>query len=308
MRRAAFGLLGLSALVGLGMAGGVGPARALSQPSETVSRHKALVKDYPALTGQFPSQPNPTQCLAANFCDVIPLDVQVPTDIAPGDDFVLKVIVSWEDVTDDLDMYLFDDGQTQQEKDQNGGGDPASGTPSAGPSYTQKASATNGEGQMDLTLAEPRLGKYNLVVNHYLGNNTGYHVDARIIVAGFKRPFESLEPPPPSVTEDNTAPPVDTSGQPVSGDPTAPAGVFGAPARLDDVHPLVDSDLDNLFKAKGAVSATNVSGVLPTATAKPPVPPSGIALLFWLAVVPGSLLGGLAFWLVKRRRATFTFG
>jgi hypothetical protein len=288
------------------------PAPAVGRQTEVITRLKGLDKTYPGFTGQFPSSPDPDICSqpTSNFCDTIPLDIQEPTDIPPGDDFYLEIIVSWPggvDV-DDLDIVLYDNGQTQKEIDDQGTREPTD-PPRTSP-YTNKGQANEGH-PLRIVLAEPRLRFYNLVVVHFGGFSESYRVRATMIVGKFEAPFESLERPDDlSDTGSDSTPITDNSADPSGPDVsvTAQPSTDGT-ITLPDVVPGLDTELDALLSRRrmpAAVVATE--GALPTANVAPPASPSAIALLFWLALVPGSLLGGFAFWLAKRRRAGFTFG
>ena len=297
--------LALAVLAGLAAVGPATPASASSRDAETITRKKGFEGSYPALTAGTSTNPDPARCMAVTFCDTIPLVIEVP-DIPLGDDYYVQVDVTW-DVPElyDLDIYFFDDGQTQEEARANGTSDPTKVEPSP---YTLKASNTL-DNPASLIIAEPRLIRYNLVINNASLSDVAYKVKAYMVIAKFKRPFEVLDDPNVDITE-QMDPPVDTSGDAPTPTPiTDQSGLEFGPETptLDEVQPL-DDELDSLRRAKKDDDSGEVAGALPTGNDRPPGPASGLALLFWLAIVPGSMLGGLAFWLLKRRRAGFSFG
>lgn len=282
------------------------PAGALGRQAESVSRDKGFQRSYPALTAGSSTKPDPGACNAVTFCDTIPVDIAVP-DIPLGDDYYVEFKITW-DIPDlyDLDVYLFDDGQTQEEIRRNGGTDPDKIRASP---YTEKVANTN-DNPATMVIAEPRLGRYNLVINNASTGDVAYQVEARMFIAKFKRPFEVLEEEGEITDEDDGGLPIDTSGDTPPPPPvTDQSGLQFGPETptLDDVDPGVDDELESLRSRKKG-GGDQAQGVLPTGSTKPPGPPSAAALLFWLAIIPGGVLGSLAFWLVKRRRAGFTFG
>lgn len=283
------------------------PAQSTQREVEVIDRRRGIDKDYPALTTGTPSRTEPTHCVAATFCDTIPIDIKPPENIPLGDDFYVKFEVTW-DVPDlnDIDVFLYDDGQIRQEAQDNGSDDPTEPKPSR---YTGKGSNTNNH-PATITLPEPRLGRYNLVVHNAGWSDVAYHLKATMFIAKFKRPFEALDDPGADPFTEDDGPPVDTSGdapeeRPETDQSTPEEAVA---VELDEVNPVLDDELDGLRRKRVADTDETAVGALPSGNTRPPDPPSGLVLLFWLAVVPASLIGGLASWLMRRRRAGFTFG
>lgn len=220
-----------------------GPATASPRSKVVVTRTNPKVPgdvDHPdgavasGLVGRgLAAAPDPAECAAATYCDVVPLDLVTPTDVGPADDFRVQIDIYWNvkpaDFNDDqgLAFYLYDNtqiksdpGYTPKQPGQNGYG--PSDTTSK---YTLKALNTSKGSVGDqnpcyqhrirpgdtaavpvehcstVVLNDPRLPErdgvnYNLVIlNDNQFENLGYWIRAQLLVTPADTPKEVLEPP-----------------------------------------------------------------------------------------------------------------
>jgi len=288
-------------------------AVALTQNRITLSHsHQVFDADYPAIPGSFEEStsavtPEPTDCgnpdgesdtdnppTFGTMCDTIPLRVVVPTDIDPGDDFIISVALSWTDspgkavgngqeggVTD-VDLHLFDNQQIEKRAGSTG--------------YTE-ITASNGTAIPEVVkVCCPDLVDYNVVIaNVGPGANTGYHIHAEMKILKADKIYELLADKPathPASTDDNTLP-ADFSDVP------AVAPGLGGLTLSDDF----DGDLSQFANAplETALQAPDTGSQ--TVRIEKPSDVSGMTLLLWLGALPVGLLGGAAGYWVRRRNA-----
>lgn len=309
--------------VGLGllMAAVGGPAGTSSALEQTqglrVAENETVAQEYKpipvfnpapddAVTG---SRITPEDCKTAAWCDVIPLEVVTPPDLANEEEFFVRVKLEWETrnipgnpvtpdtrALNDLDLYVWDEPEGEVEL---------------------AMGATEQEPE-ELALFRPTKGRYQIVVANYLGPNTGYRLTATYKPEPIIPPFESLEPIfelPPLPAEapvfempaeepepEPVAPLPDFSGLPVEA-PPAPA-VEPAPS-LEPVAVEADPDFEDFDDSEfaDALAAPPQSDVLQerkTRAVAPPEPASAPMVVLWMAVLPLALAAGTGFWLTRR--------
>jgi hypothetical protein len=307
--------LGVLGLLVAALGGPVAPSAALEQAQGLrVEENQTVAQEYQPIPVFNPAPDNPKikpdDCKTLPYCDVIPLEVVIPADLASDEEFFVRVKLEWETqnipsnpatggtrAVNDLDVYVWDEPQ----------GD------------VELAMGATEEEPEELALFRPTQGRYQIVVVNYLGPNTGYRLTATYKPEPIIPPFESLEPvfelPPPPVEApvpeppaelpepEPVAPPPDLSGLPVE---APPAAVEPAPAPpLEPVAVEADPDFENFDDAEfaDALAAPAESDVLRerkarvVAAAKPASAPS---LVLWLAVLPLAVAAGGGFWLARR--------
>lgn len=167
-------------------------ARAVTGDEFTIPALKTIEVDEPIIPGNDPASsqgaavvgsPTPDQCALSPACMTVPFNVEVPKKKA-GDDFVVYLTFSWEQPTgaEDIDFWIFDDGQTAKAEGSSG--------------YTEIGSSASGDMPEKVKLYDPEFGRYNIVANNFSGANTGWHIKAESTVGVFEKPFESLAPGP----------------------------------------------------------------------------------------------------------------
>lgn len=307
--------LGVLSLLVAALGGPVAPSSALEQAQGLrVEENQTIAQEYQPIPVFNPAPDNPKikpeDCKTMPYCDVIPLEVVIPADLASDEEFFVRVKLEWETsdipanpatggtrAVNDLDLYVWDEPQGDMEL----------------------AMGATEEEPEELALFRPTKGRYQIVVVNYLGPNTGYRLTATYKPEPIVPPFESLEPvfelpplpveapvpePPVELPEPELAPPPDLSGLPVEA-PPAPA-VEPAPAPpLEPVAVEADPDFENFDDSEfaDALAAPAQSNVLRerkarvVAAAKPASAPS---LVLWLAVLPLAVAAGGGFWLARR--------
>lgn len=303
-----------TALVAAGLGLLSAPAEARSQQRFVVRNGVKASADYPEFTRDLPqssvSVPDPAQCMAAEHCDTVPLQIDIPTNIGKGDDYFVELIVEWDERSTDLDVFLWDDKQTKEKLRKQPGEDGY--TPDQTTSdYTQVANDTERR-PATMLLKEPRLVNYNLVILNYSGAGFGgasgaYHVRGRMIVNEYTPPVEYEDPEPASTNSDDIEDEFATteSDNPLDaitgGDANNPFGGLGqVPVACD---PLLcgigDTDIERDIRAPIAVDTPRLEEAIAES-------PGAAVLILWLVVVPVLLALGGAFLLRRRRLSAFT--
>ncbi len=292
----------------------VGTSSALEQAQGLrVAENETMAQEYGPIPAFNPAPDNPKikpeDCKTMPWCDVIPLEVVTPPNLAEEAEFFVRVKLEWETenipgnpvtpntrAVNDLDMYVWDDPQ----------GD------------VEQAMGASEQEPEELALFRPTKGRYQIVVVNYLGPNTGYRLTATYKPEPIIPPFESLEPvfelpplpseapvfePPAELPDlEPVAPPPDFSGAPVE----APAPVVVPPAPpLEPVAVEADPDFENFDDASfaDALAAPAESDVLRERKARavaPPKPASAPMVVLWMAVLPLAVAAGGGFWLARR--------
>ena len=298
MRTRLLPLTALAVLLVAGMTGG--PASAVQREGFTVSQAEPVEKEYPAMGAGAPADEapllifRPSNCAAAARvdCDTMPMEIIPPAGLQDDRDIFFTIVeLHWDNSAgNDLNLVLYDNGQTSGTQEQVGA--------SESTRMPEVARIPNAD-----------LGEYHIVVKNGSGANTGYTIKARVTTDPFENPNESLTPDPPKAeepepeeAEEEFTPPEDKSAEPDPGssgpgpEPTLPP-VEGGPVADDDFD-FGFSDLDDRI-------TVNLDD-LPTNTAAPVTPKaekvSPAVLLASLIGAPALIVGsGVAFaW--KRRR------
>ena len=284
-------LLGASVLVG-------GVASALEEEPFTLQARGTYEADYGPIAAPDPATPTanggvaPEDCKIMPSCLLVPIDIEVPEDLAPADDFYAIITMAFDAPTgaEDLDTFLYDDGQKAEEE----------GGPQ-GP--TQIASSASGDNPEVIKAFDPRYGRYNLVLVNFTGAGIMVHLKAESVVSAFDKPFESLAPAPGgggTVNRDNKPTTTTTRPAPSAATTTTvtvPAGVvipdddFEGGAFAPDESEFDLGAASDFAAAGGEVSNLNPDGESPSA----------LTLIGWMVLLPAALVGG-AFVLLKRSR------
>jgi len=286
----------------IGLAGAlwsVPSADALEEEPLTVPARATVEADYGPIPASEPATVTiggvvtPAECAALPSCALVPLDIEAPADVEPGDDFYVITEVSWVDEshTTDLDVFLFDDGQTHEAE----GGD--------GSVYTEKGSSASADNPERIQLYEPLLGRYNLVVQNFTGAGVFWHLKVQSIVGEFEAPTEMLAPPPGGgTTNPNNKPtttttrPSPTTTAPTTTTVSIPEGVVLPDADFESGEFDPATALDELASDEEALAAIEAG------SGRNADSPSTMSVILWMVVVPVVLLGAVGAYLLSRRQ------
>ena len=284
---------------------GGGAALADAQEPIKLKAGQSVAVDYDALIGADPTNQNgitrdPTNCSSNPYCDTIPLELSVPSDLKNSDteDYFLRLKIEWDaSGNSNVHAYLYD-------------------SPFEGDApIASSATANNPE---TINLYRPEKAAYILVVNNVNGVNTGYKVTAAITI----EPFGGA-PDFGGVNEGGGRPP--TTSPPSSGEddddfgfddgdddsftppPAAIDNGFGPPPPLADVNR--DESLSALARGRGgfedSLAAPNLT--LQEEEAPPPAPVSGLTVALLGGFLPAALVGG-GVYVLRRRGGTAAAG
>lgn len=318
-------LVAVTALVAALVAPTLG-ASARTHPVLRVSGREPVSRAFPgfgntALRQTAVERPDPQDCAQAAHCDTIPMLILLPTDVGPGDEITLEVVVDWQHrgQNNDMDVFFWDDKQVLGDEPNGCVSDPSPVDQGASWRHTNCYSLITeaaGGGQVHFPerfiVREPQLpdhdgdgANYNLVVINLSNRNDGYTVNARFLVEKFEPPGEVIEEDPVP-TIGGRRPPDDDGFGPSFGGFFGDGGAGGpegvaAGLTLD----LLDITPDDVL---GSLTSTDLAGLLrgppQTTSALGPgdhPPPSTLALVLWLGVLPGAVLGGVLAFLLRRR-------
>lgn len=234
----------------------------------------------------------PAECAALPSCDLLPIDIEAPTDARSGDDFYVVIEVAFDAPSgaEDLDVFLFDDGQTHT----NDGGE--------GTVYTEKGSSASADNPERIQIYEPLLGRYNLVVQNFTGTAVTWHLRAESIVGVFTPPIEMLAPPPGGGTTNpknkpttTTTRPPTTTAAPLTTTVSIPEGVVLPDDDFESGDFDPDTALDQLAADEDALTA------LAAGRGGDADSPSAASLVLWLVLFPLVLLVAGAAFVASRR-------
>ena len=285
-------VLGASLLVG-------GTASALEEEPFTLPARGTYEGDYGPIPAPEPATitvlggATPDDCRPLASCMVIPVDIEVPQDLAPADDFYAIIAVAFDASSgaEDLDVWLWDDGQKAEEE----------GGPQGPTEIASSASADNPE---VVKAFDPRYGRSNLVVQNFTGVAVTFHIKAESIVSAFDKPFESLAPGPNGGTVNRNNKPTTTTTQPAPAAATTttvtvPAGVV---IPDDDFEGGAFAPEENEFDLGAATDFAQAGGELPSLNPDGESP-SALSVLAWMVLLPAALVAA-AFLVLKRTRRT----
>lgn len=288
-RRAAGVLLAAAVAV---VAGLVAPALALEEEGFTLHARETVEKDYPPIPASEPATVTvggvvgPDECAALPSCALVKIDMEAPTELEPGDDFYVVLEISWVYASgaEDLDVYLFDDGQTHAAE----GGD--------GSVYTEKGSSASADNPEKIQIYEPLLGTYNLVVQSFSGVATAWHLKAQSIVGEFTPPIESLAPAPGSGTRNTTTTTTSTTA------PASPTASTSTTVSIPEGVVLPDDDFeDGGFDPSGPALDEQLAASEQLSGGRNADSPSAMTVLLWMVGLPLVLVGPAAYLIVRRR-------
>ena len=302
----------IASLVVAGSLTWVAPAHSLEQEGLTVGPDQVAEAEYGPLVNS-PTGPHaPDDCRAQLHRDAIPLDVVVPAGLGDDEEYFVAIVVEWDTTqtpgdpvaypdgrtANDIDVYVYTDPPTTEEAERRGHTPASATTP-----YVAAGARVLVPEQAFLFHPD---GRYWIVVENFLGVNTGYEVTVTWYSESFRPPVEKLapEPSPPSTA----APTPRRVGEPPRSRTPATfrrlePSELTTPSSLPPTD-TIDDDFDAAeFDTSGfddELAAPLPVGLAPIATR--PDPPSDLALFFWLLAVPLGIVavGGA---LIARRRA-----
>jgi hypothetical protein len=217
----------------------------------------------------------------------VPFSIEVP-DKKPGDDFVVYLTFSWEQPsgTEDLDFWIFDDGQTAEAEGTTG--------------YKEIGSSASGDMPEKVKLYDPEFGRYNIVANNFSGVSTGWHIKAESTVGVFEKPFESLAPGPGGGS-------VNPGNKPTTTVPRSTTTL--ATTTTVTVHEgqdIPDDDFEGSAFApeKSSFDAQVAAGTEAQGARRAfgkPSSPSTLTVVTWMVLLPAVLAGGGVLLLRARR-------
>lgn len=278
------------------------PASADQQEPVKLKAPSTEVREYDALVGADPTNQSgitrdPANCASNPYCDTIPLELSVPSDLKNSDteDYFLRLKVEWNAAGgSNVHIYLYDA--------------PFEG---AAP-IASSATANNPEA---INLYRPEKAAYILVVNNVNGVNSGYKLTAAITVEPFggAPDFGGVNDNPnrPTTTTRPSDGDDDFSFDEEPDDSRPPPAIvdngFGPPPPLADVDQ--DESLSALARGRGDFesSLTAPDFTLQEEEPPPPDPVSGATVALLGGLLPASIVGGGVFWL-RRKGGTASAG
>jgi hypothetical protein len=298
------------------------PAVAFDRDRITIRQGPQVKKSYPAFAssyvghqaetaGEESASPTPDTCNNTGgfntACDVVPVRLVRP-DISARDDWLVTIRVTWppEATGEDIDVFLFDDGQYSGETSATGG-----------KVYTRLGKSATAAQPEQFKLISPEIFDFNLVVAHFSGVSQGYTVSGTIATESIDAPFDVLtEGGPPNnndsvITEaegdgDLNSAPVDFSDSPPA---FASGDTFAPPTALPEIAILPDADLDiDGGPIESQFAAPVLRGGPSVNQRRPAKPVPAPVVIFWFVVVPAALVGGGYLLMLRRNRSAFSFG
>jgi hypothetical protein len=287
-------------------------------PGQTIEKDEAPILGQDTVTPNVLGDPSPDNCQTLPSCNVVPVTFSLPKGYNKLDTYVATVSLTWQSVaagnrnvgaaSNDLDLYLWAEAFFEPEC-KTPPNAPADYKPPAYCTHDLAKSANSGQIQPEVVkLDATDRQKFLLLVNNSTGANTGYHIKIESRYSAYSRPLESLDSGfAPSGAGSAVAPPPDLSAagpavSPVASE-TTPAvtapdlSALGGPSGLDpDVANIQGSNLADVLQGGKLFKAATVR----TTSGRPP---SSLALVIWLVLVPLLVAGLGAAWFVRRRPA-----
>lgn len=297
--------LALIPVVGMLLLGMVAatPAAARLQEGLKISKEIGEVtRDYPGMAGSsnlFYWSASGCKNPGLTHCDTIPLTIVPPQLDQPSNEWLIEVELSWDDPEADLDLYIWDTGQTRRDD-----GDPDT-------NGDQRINQSSGSSNPEKVLLYEPFSELQIVTHLFYGVNLEYTITVRYRELEFGKPFEALAPEftPGGGADaggfnDTSAwspAPVDYSAVPDDlGPATGPQFGEIAIQTDEDFSEFGESDFDREIAAPAIPAGTRR-----TLSAPSDVP--GIVALFWLGLVPLILLALGAFLIRRRSQAAMSF-
>lgn len=309
-RTAAVGAV-LSALVASWLTFVAPPASAITKEAITITDGEVVRRSYTGVAGNNPAGEGhtPEVCSTSAYCDVVPLQVVVPPEKDPDDEYFVQIEVVWETgrgpsdpvlfpngyTTNDMDMYVYTDPATPEEAESRGHSPDGASDPWV-------ASGATGDTPERALIFKPR-GAYSIVIVNYVGVNQGYDMEVTWFNETIPTPFEKLaeEFAPPTTTTTTTVPSTTTTTAAptvVAAGPTSTTTPILEP--VEDVETSFDAEDFESSDFEDALTAPEVVDLEPAAAASV-APPSGLALFFWLLAVPLAFVATGGTVLMRRR-------
>lgn len=300
---AAVGLLAL-ALGGVVVWPGGGPAAADAQEAIKLKAPSNEVREYDPLVGADPTNQSgitrdPTNCSTNPYCDTIPLELSVPSDLRNSDteDFFLRLKIEWDGSgQSNIHAYIYD-------------------SPYAGElPIASSATANNPE---TVNLYRPEKAAYLLVVNNVSGANTGYKVTAAITIEPFggapdfggvsDPPNRPPSQPPADDGDDSDFEFDDEEDDSFTPPPGAIDNGLAPPPPLADVNR--DESLSALARSRGGFedSLTAPRLAIEEEEGPPPEPVAGLTVALLGGLVPAAIVGG-GVYVLRRKGGTASAG
>ena len=284
------------------------PAAADQQDPVKLKAGQSVVVEYDALVGSDSANQggitrDPANCSTNPYCDTIPIELSVPSDLKSSDteDYFLRLKVEWDaSAGSNMHAYLYDSPFE------------AGNAPIA-----SSATANNPE---TINLYRPEKAAYILVVTNVTGVNTGYKLHAAVTIEPFggAPDFGGVNEQP---NRPSSSPPSDDAGSDdddgfqfdegsddsFTPPPTAFDNGLAPPPPLADVDR--DESLSALARDRGgfenSLTAPNLS--LQEEEPPPPDPVSGATVALLGGLLPAAVVGGGVFWL-RRKGGTASAG
>lgn len=280
----------------------VPPAGALARPGITLTEDEIKEVAFPGIAGNNPANDlhTPEQCNISAYCDTIPVTIVRPVDFDDTQDYFVQFQMTWdtqkipsvlepsgEMTVNDMDMFIYNDPiQEDAGEDQDG-----------------VISSGGTQSEPEIAYLSAPAGNYSIVVVNFAGVNRGYTIKLTWVSETIRNPFESLAPGyrPPTPTQPATLTPA-RPAVPVGGAFEAPP--LAAPS-LTPALDAADAAFDSGFEDSdfGATLAAPALVDFAPASVEKPAPPSGLAVVLWMLVLPLAVtaFGGT---LLSRRSAS----
>ena len=304
LRRASIAALVVVGVSVLAVWPGDRPAAADNQEPIKVAAGDTVVREYDPLVGTDPAnQPgatrDPGQCATVTWCDNIPIDLSVPSDLKNSDteDYFLRLKIEWDNSGgDNVNTYLYDN--------------PWEGDAAIASSATANMPET-------INLYRPEKPSYILVVHNNTGANTGYKVTAAITIEPFggapdfggvnETPNRPPRQPPADDADDSGFEFDDGEDDSFTPPPAAVDNGFGPPPPLADVNR--DESLSALARERGGFedSLTAPRLTLEEEEGPPPDPVSAMTVALLGGLVPAAIVGG-GVYALRRKGGTASAG
>lgn len=301
----------LFGFAGLAAGPGAAPAAADQKDPVKLKAPSSQTREYDALLGSDPANQNcctrnPAHCAGVSYCDTIPIELSVSSDLKNSDteDYFLRLKVEWSAAAgSNVHAYVYDAPHK------------AGALPIA-----SSATANNPE---QINLYRPEKAAYLLVVTNVNGVNTGYKLTAAITVEPFggAPSFGGVNensggPPstrPPANNSKNNDNDDDFGFDDSGDDQTLTPPPSGFDTDLAPPPPLADVERDESLSAlardrggfENSLTAPNLT--LQEEEPPPPDPVSGATVALLGGLIPASIVGGGVFWL-RRKGGTASAG
>jgi hypothetical protein len=259
-------------------------------PALTVAAGHPVTRSYPPILGTggavidtasgTTTGPTPAACIAAVYCDVIPLTVNRPPGRAG--DLVLTIDMAWK--TTPINLQVTGTNSDVMELQV--------WAVSPGRAPTLAARSAHPFEPASVTILGPSSEHYDVVVENGLGVNQGFQLAVSLVsTTGYTPPATPVETPSSTAAPSPTAGPGAVPTTPIGA--TATTTTVGAvPAPPPETPPTLPPDL-------GVIGSPLLAAAPPLAPARSP---SAIAVLVWLLALPILIVAAAAVTVTRRGR------